>query len=381
MWTHFPFQLSERLEIPVCLKFQQKSLKLKYLLWFFVHPRSSACPQCRDYHPTSHRIYLNFDEKSDSTEELETKIGTLEKDLEHRNIQYQKLRHDSEKKHKLLTARIGELTQVIDELRKDNQALELSASTANSTVNEVSKEKRELTVQLESIAEGSSETLLREQNKILEQKLKHISNELQKEITTSTELVIENMKLKSYVDRTKLNASIGDIKGMSTPAARNRVKTKRIPQSKMTNSLDPCRSVIINNYPPQNIKPPFEDAVVFTAAVMGIVLPIGAIKKVISNKASRKIYVEFSTIDLRSKFIAGKDLLKNNPITNHIGVSEFFDDKIQSLFTYANKKLRGKVFGFIAIKDNTVICKRNLADMDQMEITSLEQVDELLKQT
>ncbi|XP_013102646.2 E3 ubiquitin-protein ligase TRAIP [Stomoxys calcitrans] len=425
--------------------------------------RSTFCPQCRGSNPTSHRLFLNFDENRCPSLENElhatkNKVLDLTKNIEKKNIMYQELRRIEEKNRRIFEKRIQNQSEVIQKLETENvtkenaikvlseeknelqaqlesvlnqtenngsileqneslkaentsqenatkllseekaehrpglesteeqetenitnnngnilenkiqdllelnKRLKAKTTSQENALNALSKENTDLQSQLESLANGSSQWfILQEKNKVLEQKLKLISLELEKEISKNIQLTMDKMKAQCNAESKQRRASTA--------------KKSKNNKSKPIN-LDPARALVIKNYTPTGGVVSLENEIIFIAASMDFFLHKNEITK--NFYKNMQLFVEFKSMETKSTLMRRQDKLKTNALTKDLILEEYTCD-IKSLFNYANTKLRGRVFGYIVLQGNSIVAKRNLHDIDTMEITSRTQVDDLLK--
>lgn len=244
---------------------------------------------------------------------------------------------------------------------------------------------------------SSSDTIASAKVDILEQKLKHVTGELEKEISNSTQLAIDKIKLQSYIQRMEMqsNQPNAPIKAVTPNITIRSMENNRnllnsqpvavVPQDVEGRKLD-SSSILVHTFPSNEIKGTLEETVFSIAAKMNIMLTKDDIKNVrILNGSFRRLpnnitlYIQFKTDDMKMKFLANRDILRKDVACAKVSIKEFIDGKVHTLFTYANKKLRGVVFGHIVCTNNTIIAKKYRDDSNVITIHSTEQVDELLK--
>lgn len=426
---------------------------------------ATSCPQCRTYNPTTHKLYLSFEDSDEnpteindlkvklqsSNEKIEalyvqireadvnflhlqeecTSSTELIRQLEERILQFT----DSESNFLNLQGQYTESENLLRELQENVQLLAIDNESKTKELNLKSLEIATLKTSLEAFESQSSDIILTDKIRFLEQKLKHLSAEFEKEITISTQLSIDKMKLESYIERMKLEANANE-SAKNKNANNSLVHSKEIKSnnSNVTNSKphnlinqaarqmggspllcavlnakennllnssanslkslqsgdmadSDITSVVIKDYPLNQIFYPLQKVIITLAAIMDMTISevdLGKVNIMERNKNRQlpkkvSLYVQFKSLDLKVKFLSNKNRLKNNPSTAFVIIKEYMDDLTYSVFTYANKKLRGNGFQFIISKNNQVIAKKNRHDPNGVRIYSRTQVDELLK--
>ncbi|XP_075154753.1 uncharacterized protein LOC142228257 [Haematobia irritans] len=315
--------------------------------------RSSSYPQCRDYNPTYHRIYVNFDEEDSAEKE------SLSKQLEDIKLKYQALRRIAEKSREVYVNKEKRILALNECLKKENTSKEESIKT-------LSEENSELLKIIDSLKKATPESAVKEENRIVEHKLEIITSEFRKEVSKNIQLTADNMKLQNYVDQ---------MESIKKDKINNAKKKNK--KNKNSNGINAELGLVIKNYPNENIIQPLENIIILIASKMDIFILKEDIKKVINK--NKQLYVEFKSRETKLQFIAQQEKLKNNPTTECITFEEYFGGNIQALFSYANKKLRGKIFDYIAIKGNSIVAKKKLEDVDTVHIRSHAQVNEMLQ--
>lgn len=199
--------------------------------------RETSCAQCRSNNPTTHKLYLSFENSDENPTEINdlkvklqsaneeiqalyeqireadenflhlqeqcTSSGELIRELEERIHQS----NDSETNFLNLQGQYTEAESLLSELLENVQLLTLDNEQKTKELNLQSLEMETLKTLLDDIESQSSDFILIEKIKFLEQKLKHISAEFEKEVTISTQLSIDKMKLESYLEQMKLEAN------------------------------------------------------------------------------------------------------------------------------------------------------------------------------
>ncbi|XP_037805453.1 putative leucine-rich repeat-containing protein DDB_G0290503 [Lucilia sericata] len=338
------------------------------------------------------------------------------------------------------------LKEKYEKLTAENATLVLLKQTSLELENEISKctqlslENVELKNNYEKLtAENSTlrvkqddiykTTLMLNQNvNTLEQKLKHVTLQLEKEIATGIQLNAENQKLKSLSPTTRSesgqieeniqiqqleeklkqlsaelekevskNSALGEynkqldrlISGFKSKAKSETVSTKSVENLKKSQdqlNVNSNFKVLIRDVPTDQILNPLEKTIIDLASKMSICINRNDITQVrfmerkglseYSNKVS--LLVDFKTSEIKTNFISNRSKLKLNTSTKHIQIKDFVENEVYSLFLYANEHLRPIGFHRIWCKDNQVFVKKNDSDTE-IEITSRNQVDVLTK--
>ncbi|XP_073846239.1 E3 ubiquitin-protein ligase trul-1-like [Musca autumnalis] len=201
---------------------------------------NADCPQCKAYRPLAHLVHLEFDENGDdpmilkeNLQQTSDELAKLKEHLYERNLALAKSRTATD--HEL-----NDLKAVVTKLRTNIVCLEGAEkknrqkicilneeicqieSASENTIANLKRECDDLKDKLENSSTKLAIELSKNQkskkgrqpqekpmininlnnDKInnLEMKVLHLSEELEKEITQNTELQIENMKLKNYIE-------------------------------------------------------------------------------------------------------------------------------------------------------------------------------------
>ncbi|XP_065365237.1 E3 ubiquitin-protein ligase trul-1-like [Calliphora vicina] len=387
--------------------------------------RGTSCPQCRHYNPTTHKLYLSFDDAEESSEKLqeielklkssneknaqlldqmnETELNFLHiqeqyttceqarRDLEERIRQM----FDSEDNFLHLQGQYTESSELVKELQDQIQVLSIENECK-------AKELRLKCLEIESLKAGLepgqrtlTDSILSDKIRILEQKLKHISAEFEKEIKNSTQLSIEKMKLQSYVDHlksvenTKENVQKQTCKEnlvKNRPNQKNANVMKKLNTNKTSNQVnnDTANCVFIKALPLDQLTIPVENVIISLASKMSVsISPEDLVKvNVVNNSQEQKssnvqLLVEFKSNHLKSKFLSNKQVLKNYPSTNSITIGNYVSDELHSLLMYAKIKLRNNGFNHIFYKNNHVMAKKHHSDPRCIRIINKAHVDSL----
>lgn len=420
-----------------------KPLPFGLILFFYF--RLTSCPQCQYYKPSTHKLYLNFDENVPTVKELKdqlressNEIHGLKTRLYDRNIAMVHDRMESEKE-------IGELRNLVTDLRNKivclegaqqkhrQQILSLTEEVSSyqayseTAVADMKKENDSLKTDLENIStelaievsknQQSSATatpvlinLNKEKIEALEQKVKHISGELENEIKSTMQLQIENMKLKHLIECMKSNS-------LTANSDTNDVEMVDVEKRSSFHSLSPTpplahetpndttneiidvhslhfkentgksesstsNSIIIQNYPSQRLIRPLENTVIFLAEKIGIHLTksdIDHVKIMAEHSDKVVLFVRFNRKQLKATFLENQYRLNRNSTKclRAVHIKEYIDSRILELFQYAKYKLLENGFKNVFLTNNEVFSKKNSSDRDMIQIFTKQQVDEL----
>uniref|UniRef100_A0A1I8MBF5 RING-type domain-containing protein n=1 Tax=Musca domestica TaxID=7370 RepID=A0A1I8MBF5_MUSDO len=233
--------------------------------------------------------------------------------------------------------------------------------------------------------------------KSLKQKLQHITEQLENEITTSTQLAIDKINLQSQIQRMQLQSNNNEQTTNTPQKLRTGTKKKEpntdrlditstVPATKYcVKDNEPNSGVVFQKFPYREIHYPLEELIVSIGSKMNIhlkpkdVLIVRILDKFTSRKLPTTvcIHVVFRKNRLKHCFIAQQQLLK--PFFKGIAIKEYVDREINGLFLYAIRKLRGVAFDSITMSNNVVIAKKKSQDENGVVINSREQINELLK--
>ncbi|XP_013102702.2 E3 ubiquitin-protein ligase TRAIP [Stomoxys calcitrans] len=241
----------------------------------------------------------------------------------------------------------------------------------------------------------------------MEQKLKDITAQLEKEIANSTQLSIDKIILQSQIQRMELQmrgtqeaprneqCELVDDAAINVDDDSNKNKASVSNKTALLHTINDnelsegtARSVVLQKFPFLELQPSLEEVIISIAAKMDVVISKGDIVKVGTIGTSAKspkipkqvsVYVEFASDDLKWRLLANGHLLKRDETFKAVNIAEYMDRKLHAIFLYANRKLRGVLFDYITCRNNTIIAKKTAQDADTLIIYSKEQVDELLK--
>ncbi|XP_065365910.1 uncharacterized protein LOC135958894 [Calliphora vicina] len=440
--------------------------------------KSTSCPQCRSYNPTTHSIYLNFED----TREYETIVNDLKTKLQISDAKVNKTKEEVDKKEQKIDE-IKRLYNISEQWRAElenkiqNLSHELQVKNVNHTkeltmklneiqslkthietvqraegvhelcekINKLEEELKQTTMLLttensklkENLNEAeASKIILNHKIEMLEQRLKHVTLELKKQIEESVHQSMDN--IISTDKQTKLNKGRMrhnnkhnktasetilteqksnavhtleeeknvdlslDKKTRITPETKPKHKNgnmqhnshktvdltklniKRTRQFELTQPND-CK-VIIKDFPKDDIVYPLTNAVIVLASKMSLTLSSEDMSKVsivehkkITNCTNKVVLlVEFKTIDGKIKFLSNRNRLKFNSSTKFIQLKEYIDEAVYPVFMYANRLLRANGYEYIICKDNKVFAKKNRHDIAEIAIKNRNDVDRLL---
>ncbi|XP_065364196.1 putative leucine-rich repeat-containing protein DDB_G0290503 [Calliphora vicina] len=363
-------------------------------------------------------------EKNSKIPELNDEISTLKlqlKQITNRlNTQNSKLSEENSK-IPILNVKLENLKEHLKQTSLELEN-EISKCTQLSLDNEGLDDKcKELAMENSSLRakqDEADQTILELNHNvnIVEQKLKHVTTELEKEIAECTQLMAENQKLKSLKDGNELESEKLNLLSLDLEIeiAKNTALTeynkqldglirglrsttqleKVTPGSKesLRNSQEKLNDrnngkVLIRDLPTDQILEPLENTVIVLASKMSMCINREDVVnvRIMERKGLSEfcqnvsLLVEFKTSDTKSKFLSSRNKLKLNSSTKFIQLKDFVENEIYSLFLYANKNLRDNGFNRIWCKDNQVLAIKNDVDTEIIEIKSRNHVDELIK--
>uniref|UniRef100_A0A1A9WEF7 RING-type domain-containing protein n=1 Tax=Glossina brevipalpis TaxID=37001 RepID=A0A1A9WEF7_9MUSC len=366
--------------------------------------RSPECPRCRNEYHYMQNLLLSFDDTGDNLmKALEAKIINKEIDFIDLQAQYTNVKEElDELNAKILIYRpkeedflalqnqYAELERLYKEIEEENKCLSLQVE---AQVNEISSLKKVL--EEKEIPGGRGLVVLLE-NKvmILERKLDHMSKELKKEISNSTQLSIDNMKLQSLTDQcgaAKMEPSGGETtdnsvdKQMQNLEQKQKVNQKQntLEISKKKSGRGNLNSVVIKRFPYSCVLKRLKDTILILASEMKFTLYADNIsnvrifeRRIFGPNMKVTLLVEFKTEDIKIGFLESESKLKNHLLYCSLQICEYIDPETNSLLEYAKAKLKGHGFSNICYYKGQVKASKNGKEITQ--IYSKVQVDELL---
>lgn len=289
-----------------------------------------------------------------------------------------------------------------DQLTKDYLSLKkLTTSEGSRKTSELTKkEVPQLNTRLKEDKESEQIMIYKENLKILETRLKHISAEFEKEIAKSTQLEIDKIKLQSLVDRMKLNSSMSiepstakdNITNFTDASDSFVVENKYLDSLRLREDDQSYKctsnSIIIQNYPDLELSFPLENTVEFIAHNINVMLykcDILDANIVERNSSEGKVslFVQFNSLDIKRKFLMNKHHLVKSKIyfLKSLWIKEYFDPKIEELYSYMKNELSASIFKEISYANNQIFVKLNRCDSKRIQIHTRRQLDALLKET
>lgn len=271
-----------------------------------------------------------------------------------------------------LKKEVSKLQEILGKITKDGDKELAVDGTGFKPSNGEDEDKQHTTYKI---------MIYEEKLKALEQRLAHISREFEKEITRTTRLEIDNIKLQKLVDHMKLNyaTNIEEINGNNRGSfiscettSESLISTDpglRARNVSFSHATIGGNSIIIENYPCQNLSFPLENTIEDLAKYIGICVDKLDILKVdIVGRNNHKsiervsLLVQLANNDIKTKFLVNKNALARSSIQflRSLWIKEYHDDKN----------------GFnddIVSTNNTIFAKKNKTDSK-----SRLQVDELL---
>lgn len=271
-----------------------------------------------------------------------------------------------------LKKEVSKLQEILGKITKDGDKELAVDGTGFKPSNGEDEDKQHTTYKI---------MIYEEKLKALEHRLAHISREFEKEITRTTRLEIDNIKLQKLVDHMKLNyaTNIEEINGNNRGSfiscettSESLISTDpglRARNVSFSHATIGGNSIIIENYPCQNLSFPLENTIEDLAKYIGICVDKLDILKVdIVGRNNHKsiervsLLVQLANNDIKTKFLVNKNALARSSIQflRSLWIKEYHDDKN----------------GFnddIVSTNNTIFAKKNKTDSK-----SRLQVDELL---
>ncbi|XP_037823295.1 kinectin-like [Lucilia sericata] len=385
--------------------------------------RSTSCPKCRQYNPTTHKLYLSFDDSEESLQKLqeielklkssneknaqladqmnETEFNFLHLqeqftacEREKRDLE-EKIRQigDSDKNFLHLQGQYTESSELVKELQDQIQILRIDNECKSKELSLKNLEIDSLKAGLQTEQSPFSDSILNDKIRVLEQKLKHISAEFEKEIAISTQLSIDKMKLESYIKH--LKSADFNTKGILKHTNNEDLSKKRENQkivnpindllNKNSNQISDSSDtfVFIKDLPLDQLVIPFENIIIKLASKMSLQISADDLVKVniVDDKkqpsSKAQLVVQFKNKLLKNNFLANKNLLKNDPTTSSIIVGEYMDDQLHALLIYAKEKLRNNGYKHVFYKNNQIFAKKHRSHPKVIRIHNKDHVDSL----
>ncbi|KAL9931140.1 uncharacterized protein ACN427_000267 [Glossina fuscipes fuscipes] len=383
--------------------------------------RSSECPICRVQYANMQKLYLNFDEEAvdesvvndlkAKLESCETKMEKIydesnQKDLDFLQIQEQctiaqeEIRHlngelsklkDSETNFLALQKQYTEAHESIKDLEEKNEYFSLQIEGKNREIRlrmlEISALKCTATG-METPVDGS-DSILKQKLIIMEQKLGHVTAELQKEISISVQLSIDKMKLQNLVDQ------YGATKMEPTPLPNNIQKSNQVEQEKtmptekktIAKDITHVTSVVIKRFPSRHIRYPLVNIIIAFAATIDVEISAHDIhgvrlleKQNIKYRSANivSLLVQFKSSRLKTNFLNNRCKVKNHPEYGLVIIHEYRDDYTNTLFHYAKTKLKYYGFCNVVCENGQVMVSKGKKGNKRIHIKSTAQVDDMI---
>uniref|UniRef100_A0A1A9WMA2 RING-type domain-containing protein n=1 Tax=Glossina brevipalpis TaxID=37001 RepID=A0A1A9WMA2_9MUSC len=388
------------------------------------HQRSSLCPICRVQYADMKRLHLSFDDNVAEESELnelevkmqsfESKMEKLDDQLKETELNFMRLqeqytmaqeeiknlnaelskRSDSETNFLAIQEQYTEADQIIKTLQEKMEYLSLQIEGKNKEIRLKTMEISALKDTMEDVGTSvvGSDSILNEKLKIMEQKLEHITAELQKEISVSTQLSIDKMKLQSLLDQygaanlePSQCVSVTNNNQKQKQVAEERAQTAK--KKTLPKDDTHLNSIIIKRFPSRHIHHPLEDVIKVLASTMEVELSTNDILDVrILEHRNRNLrslnvaslVVQFKFPQLKCDFLNNKVRVRNHPVYNSILIYEYMDDDINSLFRYAKNKLKDCGFNNIYCQNGQVMASKGKKHAQRIHIKSTAQVDDML---
>ena len=361
----------------------------------FLLYRSNSCPSCRQSYGSTfdHKLFLNFDDQEKDSQELQELKLKLQSAKE-KNDQLQDQMNEMEFNFLQLQQQYTTSEQLKKDMQEkikkqkyhDENFLDLQRQYTESTetikdlkqliqeLNDENEKNCKEIISLKELSSGLNDQFSDRQVKILEQKLKNLENALTKEIENATQLSVEKIKLERYIAA----------KENTFTTAKQDKKNENV---KRNNSNETDKSVIIENLPEDQLIYPLAKLIVDLGAKMYLpirfedILEVGLLDKSKYKQKSNTniaLFVKFKENDMKIKFLANKNVLKSFPITSSYILREYTENTTNSLFVYAEEKLKNNGFAEVFCKNNKVFVKKRM-NSKPLQISNRRHVDNFVK--
>uniref|UniRef100_A0A1B0FJH6 RING-type domain-containing protein n=1 Tax=Glossina morsitans morsitans TaxID=37546 RepID=A0A1B0FJH6_GLOMM len=385
--------------------------------------RSTECPVCRVQYGNIQKLFLNFDENAGGESvmnDLQAKLDSYKTGMEKLNDQLSETelsflqlnehftiaqeeinllkgelskRNDSESNFMALQKQYTEVEENVKKLEAKNQDLfsQIEAKTKENQLKTLEISTLKDTMGCMGTSAIGSDSILKQQLKIMEQKLRHITGELQKEISISTQLSIDKMKLQSLVDQygaAQTEPSPNFVNNIQEQKPVEKKNPKPNEKETITNDSTHLTSVVIKRFPSRHISYPLIDVIVALASAIQVQLSPCDIcdARILENRSKNhplpnvvSLFVKFQSLQLKTTFLSSKSKVKNHPEYGSILIYPYMDDDTNSLFHYAKSKL--KVCGFVNVfcqNGQVMASKGRNRRAKLIHIKSRDQVDDML---
>ncbi|XP_037809292.1 E3 ubiquitin-protein ligase TRAIP-like [Lucilia sericata] len=320
------------------------------------HGQSTNCSHCESYKPCMFKMFLEFGEAIQPINwEDQTKTIELHNELEESKERLICL----EEKYKYSQVAVQKLE---GKLKKHNDALkskDITMADLEERITNLEELNSFLCAQLESKTKHKEETVVQNSNNQMK-KCEHLSEQLEQEIAKNSEMSIENMKLKAFLnlanneigmdainlsehvfsnnqtgntDQSKESGNhieeiVSHTETISEPINQNSGNTnaeensKQSASSNLENTTD-SHTILIRNYHIQDLKNPLESVIIDMASRMKINLCSSDIVRVIkikNNSTSVSLIVAFKNLKSRQEFLKNKYRLKKFKCTRYLEV-------------------------------------------------------------
>uniref|UniRef100_A0A1A9UGS7 RING-type domain-containing protein n=1 Tax=Glossina austeni TaxID=7395 RepID=A0A1A9UGS7_GLOAU len=385
--------------------------------------RSAECPICRVQYASMQKLYLNIEEEGavDESElnELKAKLQSCETNMEklydesnQKDVDFLKIQEqctiaqeeirnlngelfklkDSEKNFLALQKQYNEAEDSIKDLREKNEYLSLQIEGKNREIRLRMLETSAFKDTTSGMEAPVSDSILKQKLAIMEQKLGHITAELQKEISISTQLSIDKMKLQSLVDQfgaTKMEPPSAIANNIQK--SNQTVQEKTMPAGKETIAKDVTHatSVVLKRFPSRHIRYPLSNVIIVFASAIDVQLSAHDIQHVrLLEKNNVKyrlpnivsLLVQFKCSRLKTNLLNNKGKVKNHPEYGSVIIHEYRDDSTNTLFHYAKTKLKNYGFWNVACEDGRVMVWKGKKGKTNkpIHVKSTAQVDDMI---
>ncbi|XP_037823304.1 E3 ubiquitin-protein ligase TRAIP-like [Lucilia sericata] len=396
--------------------------------------RESSCPQCRHNNPTTHKLFLSFDnsdENSNTLKELELKLKSSneynaklldqmnETEFNFMHIQEQFTAiEDENRKLKEEIRQLGDIKEnflrlqgqytksleFVKELQRQIQHLLIANEAKSEELKLKCLENETIKASLETAQHVIADDFQIDKIQILERKLKHLTVKLEKEITTSTQLSIDKVKLQSYIENlTSAENTKHYVPQQTNKRANfvvnndknddkiNQVKTGLSPPTIVADNNSDANSVLVKGFTELQIKAIPKINIINLGRHMKLKISEKDIVKVCTkeNKYNERhnlksgkvnLIVEFRSSELKVEFLKNKDKLKQYSILKDIEIIDYVSDEIFNLYQYA-KILKSHGYDAIYWRNNSVYVKKTRSNLSEpILIKSKNHVDTLKEQ-
>uniref|UniRef100_A0A1B0BAV8 RING-type domain-containing protein n=1 Tax=Glossina palpalis gambiensis TaxID=67801 RepID=A0A1B0BAV8_9MUSC len=360
--------------------------------------RSTQCPICQIDCQNIQILFLEFDDnETDVIKELQTKIKTSKDNFVSLQEQYTIAKSEIDQLNDKISANRNYKKNLLSLQNQYEEAVKINkeSNQENERLFEQAEAKQNEISSLKNIIKGVGaaatcpDLSMKHKAKTLERKLELITNELHKEISNSTQLSIDNMKLQCLIDQcgaTKVEPSKKPIDIAAKQKEKQKENVIKNPKEKLISKN--LRSALIRYFPSKYVRHPLKYVVLGLASAMKFELSADDISFVrlyenhdVNQRLPSKVtlQVQFKNGNIKNIFLQNKSTLVNHPKYGSILISEYIDDDTNSLLNYAKEKLEGCGSFKICYYKSKVIITAGDKGSPPMYLENRAQVDELLR--